>query len=97
VRKPFQVLGISGQLFVFGFARHSRILDMFVACRPVDPQFANPAAGDYHLTASSPAVDAGTNVGITVDLDGRRRPLLLGYDMGAFEFGRPLYLPLLVR
>ena len=27
----------------------------------IDPQFVNPAAGDYHLRASSPAIDAGNN------------------------------------
>lgn len=43
-----------------------------------DPLFANAANGDYALTANSPAVNAGTNVGI---------PFAgIAPDMGAFEF-----------
>ena len=37
-----------------------------------DPLFRNPASDDYHLTAASPAIDAGTNAGVTTDLDGTR-------------------------
>jgi hypothetical protein len=58
------------------------------------PGFVNPAAGDYHLTAGSPCIDAGYNLSgvITNDLDGNPRPLdgnedgLALYDMGAYEF-----------
>jgi len=43
-----------------------------------DPRFANPAAGDYHLTANSPAIDTGWNNGLpgaatARDLDGNPR------------------------
>jgi cysteinyl-tRNA synthetase len=49
--------------------------------------FVNAAAGDFHLTASSPAIDHGspTNAA-TVDYDGRTRPRGAGYDLGAFEY-----------
>lgn len=51
-----------------------------------DPEFVNAAAGDYHLTASSPAIDAGTSVSAPVfDLDDRARVGLP--DIGAYEFG----------
>ncbi|HEV2784195.1 MAG TPA: right-handed parallel beta-helix repeat-containing protein [Actinophytocola sp.] len=41
-----------------------------------DPAFAAPAAGDYHITPGSPAVDAGRNAGApTTDIDGDPRPL----------------------
>lgn len=51
-----------------------------------DPQFANPGADDFHLLASSPAVDAGNNsilgelsaldnLVLTSDLDGKPRPV----------------------
>jgi hypothetical protein len=64
-----------------------------------NPLFVNPAAGDYHLTAGSPAVDAGTNVGITTDLDGVARPQGQGYDIGAYEYEHRfvIYLPVVLR
>jgi hypothetical protein len=41
----------------------------------VDPQFIDPAGGDYHLRPGSPAVDRGTNDGApAVDIDGDQRP-----------------------
>ncbi len=50
-----------------------------------NPQFVNPAAGDYHLADGSLAIDAGANVGVTTDLDGVTRPQGKGYDIGAYE------------
>jgi hypothetical protein len=56
-----------------------------------DPLFVNAAAGDLHLTAGSPCIDAGDNsapglVGITTDLDGLPRFVGVAVDMGAYEF-----------
>lgn len=39
-----------------------------------NPAFVNQAADDYHLTASSPAVDAGTNLGVITDFESDVRP-----------------------
>ena len=55
-----------------------------------DARFVNPTAGDYHLRADSPAVDAGTNItphGLqTTDLDGHPRPYNGGItDVGCYE------------
>ncbi len=48
--------------------------------------FVNADAGDYHLSATSPALDAGTLTGApTVDLDGISRPSGAGVDIGAYE------------
>ncbi|HKZ54032.1 MAG TPA: right-handed parallel beta-helix repeat-containing protein [Anaerolineales bacterium] len=53
----------------------------------VDPKFANPAQGDFHLTASSPAIDVGSPQDTpSTDLEGVRRPQGAGYDIGAYEF-----------
>lgn len=49
-----------------------------------DPLFVNP--WDFHLDLGSPCVDAGTDAGVNEDLDGDKRPLLTGHDIGADEF-----------
>lgn len=54
-----------------------------------DPQFMNPAAGDFHLEATSPAIDAAGATGDfplpAPDLEGRVRPQGAKADVGAFE------------
>jgi hypothetical protein len=50
-----------------------------------DPLFLS--ATDHHLTASSPAIDAGTCAGAPgTDFEGDPRPTGTGCDMGADEF-----------
>lgn len=56
------------------------------------PLFRNQAAGDYRLSAGSPAIDAGTSLGApATDFDGVVRPLdgngdgAPAVDIGAFE------------
>ena len=51
-----------------------------------NPQFVNPSAGDYRLSANSPAIDNGINIKSTSDILGNPRPFNNLYDMGAFEF-----------
>ena len=49
--------------------------------------FASFAGNDYHLSATSPARDAGvTLLDVTQDLDGAPRPQGAASDIGAFEF-----------
>jgi parallel beta-helix repeat protein len=52
-----------------------------------DPLFVNAAAGDFRLTSSSAAIDAGTDVGIYTDIDGSARPAGGAIDIGAYEAG----------
>lgn len=47
--------------------------------------FANPAAGDYHLTLKSDAIDAGIDTDIDYDIDGDLRPYGPSVDIGADE------------
>jgi hypothetical protein len=54
-----------------------------------DPRFFNLDAGDYHLTPSSPARDAGLTIdgwSQPVDRDGIPRPQGSAWDIGAYEF-----------
>jgi hypothetical protein len=48
--------------------------------------FVDAGADDYHLAATSPAIDAGTSVtALATDLDGEPRPQGAGFDIGADE------------
>jgi hypothetical protein len=61
---------------------------------PANFVFVYPANNDYHLTESSPAIDAGATppFPLTFDLDDRSRPVG-AYDIGAYEFGGiPLFV-----
>jgi hypothetical protein len=52
-----------------------------------DPLFVSPAAGDFHLSAGSPAINAGTSSGAPDhDLDGFPRPFGAAFDIGAYEW-----------
>lgn len=53
----------------------------------VNPQFADFAAGDYHLTSTSSAIDAADpGANNMVDFDGTSRPQGTRSDIGAFEY-----------
>ena len=50
-----------------------------------NPFFVDPAHGDYHLSASSAAVDAGIDTGLAFDFEGDPRPQGDGPDVGFDE------------
>jgi len=53
-----------------------------------DPQFVDEPNNDFHLMASSPCIDAGTNTGApSIDYEGNPRPNNGTVDIGAYEFG----------
>lgn len=54
-----------------------------------EPGFVNKGGGNFHLSSSSIAKDAGTstvNSLVTADYDGISRPQGSGYDIGAYEY-----------
>jgi hypothetical protein len=63
-----------------------------------NPVFASAAHDDYHLWTGSPAIDAGVDERVAVDVDGDPRPLDGGFDIGFDQFNlRLLYLALVRR
>ncbi|MBN1667572.1 MAG: hypothetical protein JW862_10805 [Anaerolineales bacterium] len=61
-----------------------------------NPAFANPAAWDYHLTASSAAIDRGVDASVSTDLENNIRPIGRP-DLGAYEWGTQIYLPVMLH
>lgn len=52
----------------------------------------NVAGGDLHLASTSKAIDGGKSVadlGLTDDIDGNKRPVNKGFDVGAYEYQGP--------
>jgi hypothetical protein len=76
------------QAFFVGFWSRLAISIPLTNFNAVDPLFVNAAAGDFHLSAASPLIDAGDSgapdVGAT-DLDGGARIVGASVDLGSFE------------
>lgn len=49
------------------------------------PKFVNASGGDYRLLSGSPAIDSGSFVGITYDIDNKQRPSGASVEIGPFE------------
>ncbi|MBK8563068.1 MAG: immunoglobulin domain-containing protein [Saprospiraceae bacterium] len=69
----------------------------------LDPKFASPASGNFHLENGSPAIDDGDNpaiaeTGVGIDLDSLPRIFNSIVDMGVYEFGSTVgSAPLIVQ
>jgi hypothetical protein len=51
-----------------------------------NPLLVNPGSFDFHLQATSPAIDAGATISsLTADHDGNNRPQGASHDIGAYE------------
>jgi hypothetical protein len=53
-----------------------------------NPLFVSTVTPDFHLQSTSPAINAGVDVGLTLDYDGIAVPKGSGFDIGAYEFFR---------
>jgi hypothetical protein len=51
-----------------------------------DPLFVSTVTPDFHLQPSSPAINAGVDVGLTSDFRGKPVPIGSAPDIGAYEF-----------
>jgi hypothetical protein len=51
-----------------------------------DPRFVNLVNQDFHLLSSSPAIDAGIDLGYIFDFDNRAVPVNSKPDLGAYEY-----------
>ena len=49
-----------------------------------DPRFVGDR--DYHLLPNSPCIDAGTDVDVSTDIEGNKRPQGQGFEIGAYEY-----------
>ena len=74
---------ISYNLFKTGHSTETEGTSAVVTA--TDP-FVNYGAWDFHLTTSSPAKDAGVDVGLTRDYDGYTVPRGAAPDIGAYEW-----------
>jgi parallel beta-helix repeat protein len=61
--------------------------DLHSQTATLDALFVNYTANDYHLSSTSPAIDAGTSTDApSTDLDGLSRPWGNGFDIGCYEY-----------
>lgn len=51
-----------------------------------NPGFVDAGNDNFDIVSTSPAVDAGTDVGVSFDIDQNTRPSGAGFDMGAYEY-----------
>lgn len=76
----------------FGLGPHSRL---------GPARFRDAWSDDYHLSLGSAAIDAGADLGVSVDVDGDPRPLGGGFDAGFDEYSDGLvfrlFLPFIRR
>jgi hypothetical protein len=66
-----------------------------------NPEFISPSSGNYHITATSAAVNAGVNASVNLDIDNQPRPYQAP-DLGADEYWPPgvlkyIYLPVTLK
>ncbi len=76
----------------YSFAEYQAAYGVEMQSREIDPRFVDRAGGNYRLKRTSPAIDAGVDVGVKEDAEGQSRPCdgnedgTTAPDIGADEF-----------
>ena len=97
--EPLNMATLYGVLWAGNTTDHSGTIFAFDEATG-DPAFLDPTAGDYHIQATSAAIDQGVDSDVTRDIDNESR---FGTpDLGADEFVIPgsyhiTYLPVVTR
>jgi hypothetical protein len=78
---------ISHNLYIKNYSSQATFKTGEIKETDLSKVFVNFAGRDYHLAANSPAINAGTSAGVTVDIEGLMRPFGTAPDMGPFEYG----------
>ena len=55
-----------------------------------NPDFVDAGGEDFQLQSSSPAINAGVDVEVVLDIEGNVRPQGSGYDIGAYEYAEDI-------
>jgi hypothetical protein len=71
------------------FAAYQADLGMEQNSFVAEPKLADAAKGDLRLTAESPCVDRGADLGYETDFEGNRIPQGAAPDVGAYELPKP--------
>lgn len=65
--------------------------------RSFDPKYVNFSGNDFRLLANSPCIDNGDFTDAPfIDFDGKERPKISGYDIGAFEYSTENVAPVII-
>jgi hypothetical protein len=79
---------IDGSVLTLAQWKATTGLDAASFVSSVGALFVSPSTGDYQLKSGAPAIDKGQSAfAPNDDLLGKHRPALLGFDVGAYEFG----------
>jgi len=72
----------------YNVANHHLTVDGTPTFSEIDPVIGNPLLdADYRLQSGSAAIDAGTEAGVSDDIDGNHRPIDAAPDIGIDEYG----------
>lgn len=81
--KPYDIRG--GLATRYSLTKWQKEFSLGLGSKEGDPKFIDPAIMNFHLQPNSPAIDAGTDLGIQTDFEGKPRLSGSNFDIGPFE------------